>query len=172
MPFGMQRPPAYDLTLRFNEQIRTEVALEALWQHPSLEGPYTYGEDEQPVEVPLAAYFTADFTEGHGYASFADANRIPCVVTYELWPDAPAKVLRVSLDAADAEPRLNEVDAWMAELGKWVWRSMPFKVGVVGDSFVSDWTSDGFWPELPLRQSFGILWPDADGPIWFPPTDA
>lgn len=99
--------------------------------------------------------------------------RIPCDVAYELWSDAPAKVIRVSLEAGDAAPRLEAVDEWMAELGRWVWQSMPFEVGVVGDSFVSDWNGDGFWPELPLRRSFGLLWPEAGSasvePVWYPP---
>lgn len=57
MGFGMQRRPAYDLTLRFNEQIRGEVALEALWSHPTLDGPYS-----ESVKVPIEAYFARDFS--------------------------------------------------------------------------------------------------------------
>jgi len=49
----MQRPPAYHLTLRFNEQVRGELALEALWSHPTLEGPYA---DPEPLQkVPVTA---------------------------------------------------------------------------------------------------------------------
>jgi hypothetical protein len=169
MHYGMQRPPAYDLTLRFNEQISAEFALEVLWGHPSLDGPYSGS--KPPERIPVSAYFSQEAPEGYGNASITGAEPVKCVVAYELWPDAPAKVLRVSLQASDAAPHLDAVDAWMVELAKWVWRELPFEVGVVADSFVSDWTGEGFWPELPLRRSFGLLWPDGDSePTWHPPV--
>jgi hypothetical protein len=95
-----------------------------------------------------------------------------CTVAYELWPDAPAKVLRISVERGVAAPRLAAVDSWFARLGRRVWEVLHFEVGVVGDSFVSDWVGEGFWPELPLRPCFGLLWPEypSGGVSWYPPA--
>jgi len=172
----VQRQPAYDLTLRFNEGVRLQVAVDQLWAHPKLDGPYVEsGRGFHAVES--AAIFSKEYCELVGFASLADGERLACEVTNGLWPDAPAKVLRVSFAPETVAPRLAEVDEYLADLGRWVFRELPFEVGMVADSLVADWTGEGFWPALPLRRTFGLLWPQfgEDGEIevaWYPPIRA
>ena len=124
--------------------------------------------------MALSEIFSPKLDGGFAFATIGEGERLLCSVRYELLPDAPAKVLRISFPREDVATRFAQVDEWMAALGRWAFRALHFELGLIGDSFLRDWTGEDF--ALPLRRAYGLLWPVVrEGEIdveWLPPPSA
>jgi hypothetical protein len=181
----------YELAIHFDghSEERLQAALETLWSHEDLEGPYAHT-DLEPSEqsvVPIAG-------NQYGVARLPGGSRVACgVYTFDhdaqgdeldlclpmgslvaAWPAVRGYPFVSEEEVADMRSWQEPLDRWLLDVGLHVAGTVPFVAGVTGWETVSLYEDLSHWrlQGVPQRRSFGLLWRDADGRVrWYPATD-
>ena len=176
---------------------RLNSVLEALWSHPTLDGCYL-DNDVEPSEQPkVRVGERADNDRLYGVAKLTNGVAVACG-SYcfssldgdqdEPLPQHNGLALFLPMSAlsraypVDAYPFgpmqgalewKNELDAWLVEIGKFVYERARFDQGLVGfevntveEVTIEDILALG----IPEKRLYGILWPQDGNLQWHPPT--
>ena len=193
-PQGVWWGGFYEIEMRLgpHSEERVALALESLWSHPSLEGCYLRRDQEPDVQKTVNPREHAG--EGHlyGIASLPDGAKI-CCGTYVLRmqgedgnPLANFLGFYVPLaslgtvyevgaypfaDAEQARVWVDELNSWLADLGKSVYSRINFEGALIG--FEVDFTAAGAirGEGIPAERYEGYLWPVSGRLEWYPPTN-
>jgi len=179
----------YELALEYTAGAPGDVvdALERLWMFPELDGCYLDDgrepEAQARVSFPAALQFEEQLL---GVARFEDGARIACGtyvmrdmdssdwLVFYLPLGALEQVYPVGafpFDSEDHNGWLRPLQSWLANLGRKLFRFVPYKLGLVGFelSMKNDATAlaaNG----IPEERDEGLLVPDNGCLRWFPPT--
>jgi hypothetical protein len=174
---------------------RLLAALEALWGHPALDGPYA-DQEREPDEQARVAASTGASASLFGVATLPGGARVPCrsgavgppIEDLEPWRNdsldfsVPAGGLGAAWpetaglpfgDGVDDRAWQEPLEEWFADIGRAVFERVEFRVGwicfetgVVDEEEWGRWLSDG----VPAERSVGILRPEQAGLAWYPTT--
>ena len=144
-------PPFYELRVEFDSQSPTPVAraLTRLWSHPSVHGPYS-GQDldrstRQRVKGDITERDLVDAGHLFGVATLRDGHRVPSGSIMHL-PDDRDYGLTFYVPCGALHRLYNfryppdhswrrwsdQIDEWLADIGRWVYEAVPFALGVIG----------------------------------------
>ena len=178
---------ALELGARSDEKL--QAALRRVWSFPSLEGCYLDSErepSEQPrVEVPSTLEEPGQL---RGIALLPNGKRVACatfIVREEDGPDwlgfyVPMGALSITgaydvggypFDVARRSHKewQHELDGWLADLGAYVFRAVPFRLGLIGHEVSGDAYADEIEKQgIPEDRYIGYLWPQGDEVKYFP----
>ena len=181
----------YELALELGGRSdeRLQVALRRVWSFPSLEGCYLDTElepsEQHRVEVPSALEEPGQL---RGTALLPSGDRVACgtfIVREEDGPDwlgfyVPMGALSITsaYDVGgypfDVERRSHkewqqELDSWLAVLGAYVFRTVPYRLGLIGHEVSGDAYADDIEKQgIPDDRYIGYLWPQGKDVQYFP----
>lgn len=169
---------------RDDERLREAVA--ALWKHPSLVGCYLDVNREPQHQRQLAAELQPIETKLYGVATTPIGHEVACIsipLRFEAGIDwlyfsiplgSLARVYRIGTYPFDDETSRDwilSVSEWFAKIGKSVFASTPFQLGVIG------WEADDFLDVPKVKQDgvpderwVGYLWPRNGELHWYAPN--
>lgn len=179
----------YELAMEFaaGPEDALEAALKALWAYPALEGCYVR-RDREPIDQEQLPASCAILMSGQHLAGLAllpgDKQTVcgTCVVTEEgdtRWLDFYLPMGSLSrayeagaypFDGEQTSRRWREpLETWLADLGKQVYRTAPFRVGLVGFEASGAYTAGELLASgIPSQRTIGILWPRGNQLTWYP----
>ncbi len=177
----------YELALELGERDDSRLfnTLQTIWKHNSLDGCYLDSRKE-PHEQPkvLPPEITDSGMHLYGLARLPNSRQVPCgtVVIRETdgsdWLDfyLPMGGLGQAYDVGgypfDVEIRSPDhwqkpIDDFLAELGKVIFTTVPFALGLIGHevsslAYAHELARDG----IPAKRDIGYLWP-VDGSLQY-----
>jgi hypothetical protein len=163
-------------------------AVDALWAHPALDGPYPHRELE-PWAQSRADPRQFPEQEMCGVATLHDGARVPCKAhlfrgppedsitldvplngLYAAWPHAIAEDPD---DTAGARLWQEPLVEWFADIARHVFDQVRFRAATIGyevdpleEADLQEWLRG----EVPARRWLGVLIRRGDGLVWYPPT--
>jgi len=174
------------IELRARSDDESRAALESLWSHPALEGPYLRN-DAEPRKQSVADPRLLSKPQ-YGVGTLHDGARVPCCaqllegredsLVFEVpmhgldnaWPHAVADDPN---DSAGAQLWQEPLAEWFAEIARCVFARVRFPVATVGeeadpldDEELERWRAG----DIPDERWLGVLLCVDDTLAWYPPT--
>ncbi len=177
----------YELALEYcrDEAFALIDGLQALWHANPVDGCYL-DRDRDPKDQSRAEFAPALPYEGHlhGVATLPTGKRIACgtcCVREEERSDwlvfyCPMGALSYAypvggfpFDGADHEPWRFQLDAWLADLGREIFNTAPFRLGLIGFETSGEvYAQDILKSGIPTQRWCGLLVPTAGKLVWHP----
>ena len=179
---------ALDFRLPNNQENTIQESLNAIWNHPALEGCFLRSDlepIEQPKELPLVKntqghlYGIADLPNGKRVACgcfLSDYGRDGCWFSLYLPLGTLDNAYPVGnypfIDEQEESPEswMKEINPWLKGIAETVYQKVKFRIGVVG--FEVDYfdLEKRFEEGIPAERWEGILIPKDEQLVWYPPT--
>lgn len=165
---------AIELGLRCNE--RLDRAVQAVWRFPGLQGPFP-SRDLEPSEQTLVTANSANL-ELHGHlrgVATLPSGKAACGTVAVREDDGPDwldfyfpmgglssayPVGGYPFDSVDHREWREPLEAWLAELGRFVFNAVPFRLGLIGfEASGMEYADDLAASGIPIERWGGYLWP-------------
>jgi hypothetical protein len=184
----------YELALELGERsdVRLLSALTALWQNLSLKGCYLEREQEPADQVKLIPSEEMLRSGQHllGLARLPNKTQVACgtvAIREDNGPDwldfylpmgALAQAYDVGgypfdIDNKSPESWQKPIDDYLAEIGKFVFSAVPFKLGLIGHEVSGNHYAEEIAEQgIPDERYIGYLWPSGGKLNYFPRNKA
>jgi hypothetical protein len=182
---------AVQLGPRSDERLRK--AAEAIWAYPLIEGCYMDRDidPEGQQRLSLSEAALTQLQSGfhiYGVAHFPDNLRLVCgsisIREDESgidWLDfyipqgaveATDELPMYDFTTGNYWPQTHQIlETWLAELGRYLFAHVPFKLGLVGhEASGEDYAENIVRNGIPASRYYGYLWPEEHGLAFYPST--
>jgi hypothetical protein len=188
---------SFDLAIELGppDLARIQAAMEALWDFPDLDGIYLDRERQTNDQLRYSAD-QIDHKSGFGIARLPDGKFAPCDARLVeegddgsdwLYLCLPLGGLRnyfptasdgISPTSLATEQAIVQLEQWIANIGQFVCKRVPFRLGVIGFLLFGEHHAEDFeLTGIPVIRGRGLLWPNAGrleywprnqttGPFW------
>lgn len=179
----------YELAMELGprDDLRLRAALKAVWEQPTLQGCYLLHdvEPERQERVTAESAELAPLSALNGLAKLPGGQVVPCgtvIIREDEGPDwldlvLPLGGLENAFPDLAAFPFysppwrsvLEPLEKWLAEIGREVFRVVPFRLGLIGEE-VSGYEYSATLADsgIPSEREIGYLWPETGRLSYYP----
>lgn len=180
----------YELGLDFGLLSDEDIAaaFARLWAHPDLEGCYLDRDREPADQIRIPPDWTLFATETphlYGVARVPGGQRVACG-SYHMGDYATSRRFSLYLPLGalseiypiggypfgsyeQAPLWIPQLESWLADIGRWVYEAVPFRLGLIGHEAAGEVDADDLI-SVPTTRYFSYLWPQDGALQYFPAT--